>query len=178
MQHPQQGLKMQPWGWAGAEGRCPNYSGCQSGILPFPSSPSRPGWLGRLQGAEQHAAPSWNRCPLPTPTPPRPPQPRPGAAGSGGSRARRPSGAYLCDSHAETPGRGGGAGAACGGGAGVRRGPKAAAGTGSGAAGRAPRVPPEAGPSLGPRSGRAARRDRSSALARRSLLMSAPNVHL
>lgn len=38
MQHPKQGLKMQSWGWAGAERCRPNHRGCQSGILPLPSS--------------------------------------------------------------------------------------------------------------------------------------------
>lgn len=123
---------------------------------------------------EARAAPSQHRRPLPTPTPPRPPLPSPGAAGAGGSRARRASGAYLCDSHAETPRRSGGAGAACGGGGGPGRRREG----GPAAPGALPAPRRRLDRAWGLRSGRAARRDRSLALARRSSLMSAPNVHL
>lgn len=150
---------------------------------PFPPQSLGARATGGTGGAEEaRAAPPRHQCPLPTPTPPRPQQPRPGAAGAGGSRARRASCAYLCDSHAETPGRCGGA--ACGGGG---PGPPRAPGGGGKQAGAAraalgalaaPRAPRAVRRSLGPRSGRAARRDRSSALARRSPLMSAPSVHL
>ena len=117
---------------------------------PFPPRSSGAGATRAARGArEAHAAPSRHQCPLPTPTPPRPPQPRPGAASACGSRARRARGAYLCDSHAETPGRCGGAGAACGGGGRGRRRAPGGGGKGVRRGSSAPRAPREAQPSLG-----------------------------
>lgn len=98
---------------------------------------------------EAHAAHSRHQCPLPTPTPPRSPQPRPGAASACWCRARRARGAYLCDSHAETPGRCGGAGAACGGGGRGRRRAPGGGGKGVRRGSSASRAPREAQPSLG-----------------------------
>nr|CAI9711002.1 unnamed protein product [Rangifer tarandus platyrhynchus] len=95
-----------------------------------------------------------------------------GAFSAGASRTRRARGAYLCDSHAETPGRCGAAGAACGGGG---RGPPGGSGRRQeGVPERLRALPAPRGRlsrAWGPRSGRAARRDRSSALARSSSLM-------
>lgn len=128
MQHPKQGLKMQSRGGPVRRVGVQTAAAAKAASSPFPpQSPGARANEGTGGTEEAGAAPSRHQCPLPTPTPPRPPQPRPGAAGAGESPARRASGAYLCDSHAETPGRCGGAGAACGGGG---RGPPRARGGG------------------------------------------------
>lgn len=183
MQHPKQGLKMQSWGWAGAEGCCPNHSGCQNGILPLPSAV-----LGGRSESSDWGSKGSASCTFPAPVPPPHPHLRgpPAAEARGCKRLWVPS-AYLCDSHAGTPGRCGGAGAACRGGVRGPLGARAAAGRGPArlgllaareALGALPAPRWRLSRAGGPRSSPAARRDRSSALARRWSLMSAPNVHL
>lgn len=150
---------------------------------PFPLQSLGAGASRATGGAkEAQAARSQHQCPLPHPHLRGPPA----AEARGCKRLWVPS-AYLCDSHAGTPGRCGGAGAACRGGVRGPLGARAAAGRGPArlgllaareALGALPAPRWRLSRAGGPRSSPAARRDRSSALARRWSLMSAPNVHL